>query len=114
MDSFQKTTLMVAIGALIVCLVFIGITLRNAKGQTWPPMVPACPDYWTIDLSGNTCVNIHNLGNNKCKPTGDANHLTLDTTTVASNCDKYKWANKCGVSWDGITYGVKNPCDTTT
>ena len=29
-------------------------------------------------------------------------------------CSKYNWANNCGVTWDGITYGVKNPCDTST
>ena len=29
-------------------------------------------------------------------------------------CAKYSWANKCDVSWDGITYGVENPCNSTT
>ena len=26
-------------------------------------------------------------------------------------CNKYIWAKKCGVTWDGITYGVENPCN---
>ena len=30
------------------------------------------------------------------------------------NCAKFKWANKCGLTWDGITYGVSNPCATNT
>ena len=29
-------------------------------------------------------------------------------------CAKYNWANNCKVSWDGITYGVENPCTVTT
>ena len=29
-------------------------------------------------------------------------------------CSKYTWATRCGVTWDGITYGVNNPCATTT
>jgi hypothetical protein len=29
-------------------------------------------------------------------------------------CNKYNWANTCGVTWDGITYGVKNPCDKSS
>jgi hypothetical protein len=29
------------------------------------------------------------------------------------DCAKYNWANSCKVTWDGITSGVKNPCDTT-
>ena len=28
-----------------------------------------------------------------------------------SGCQKYKWATSCGVTWDGITSGVINPCD---
>jgi ribosomal protein L37AE/L43A len=27
---------------------------------------------------------------------------------------EYNWAKKCNVSWDGITYGVENPCSTTS
>jgi hypothetical protein len=29
---------------------------------------------------------------------------------AASTCAKYKWANSCNVTWDGITSGVTNPC----
>lgn len=27
-------------------------------------------------------------------------------------CAKYTWAKNCGVSWDGITYGIQNPCQS--
>ena len=27
-------------------------------------------------------------------------------------CAKYNWATNLGIVWDGITYGVKNPCNT--
>ena len=30
------------------------------------------------------------------------------------SCSKYRWATGCGVTWDGITSGVKNPCDTSS
>ena len=26
-------------------------------------------------------------------------------------CNKYKWAQGCNITWDGITSGVPNPCD---
>ena len=29
-------------------------------------------------------------------------------------CSKYNWATGCGVTWDGITSGISNPCDTST
>ena len=35
-------------------------------------------------------------------------------TGTTGACAKYNWANNCGVSWDGITYGVNNPCQTTS
>jgi hypothetical protein len=118
MDGFQKFILFAAIIILIVALVFIGITLSYSSDTTWPPMTPECPDYWTIDGSGNNqrCVNVKDLGT--CPPKNGETHLTMDFNTPAftgSNemCAKYTWANNCNISWDGITYGVDNPCQTS-
>ena len=112
--SFQKNVLIIALVILIVTLLFIGITIKQTKNEQWPPIIGDCPDYW-IDLSGNggQCVNVKDLGT--CKSTTPG-HFTQDFTTPAftgSNglCSKYNWANNCGVSWDGITYGVPNPCN---
>jgi len=112
---FQKIVLFTAIILLIIILIFIGISLSYSKATTWPPIVPACPDYWIMDGSGNnsTCINIKDLGT--CSPIGGTKHLVMnfnDTAFTGSqgNCNKYTWANKCGISWDGITYGVNNPC----
>jgi hypothetical protein len=117
MKDFQKFVLFAAIIILIISLVFIGVSLKMASKQEWPPMIPACPDYWSIDGSGNdtTCINIKDLGTCQAKP-GDK-HLQMNfnnSTFTGSNemCAKYLWSNKCGLSWDGITYGVQNPCQT--
>lgn len=120
MEAFQKIVLFGAIIVLIIALVFIGISLAHSKDkQKWPPMTPECPDYWTIDGSGNnaTCINMKDLGT--CKPQSGDKHLRMNFNLPAftgSNelCAKYTWAQKCGVSWDGITYGVNNPCQTTS
>jgi hypothetical protein len=118
MDTFQKIVLFSAIIILIITLIFIGTTLSYSKDQEWPPMVPECPDYWMIDGSGNnaTCINIKDLGT--CPPESGNKHQKMNFNSAAftgSNemCAKYTWAKKCGVSWDGITYGVNNPCQTT-
>jgi hypothetical protein len=116
MGSFQKTVLIIALIILIIALLFIGISIKQANKQQWPPIIGDCPDYW-MDVSGNgtQCVNVKDLGT--CQPaTTGTKHTTMDFTTSAftgSNglCSKYTWANKCGVSWDGITYGVANPCN---
>ena len=117
MEGFQKIVLFSAIIILIIALVIIGISLTQSTNQTWPPMTPACPDYWLIDGSGNNtrCINQKDLGT--CKPPGGQNHLIMNFNTPTftgsqGTCNKYTWATKCGVSWDGITYGVNNPCQS--
>jgi hypothetical protein len=120
MNSFQKFILFAAIIILIIALIFIGISLRYATdNKSWPPMTPECPDFWTTDGSGNntTCINVKDLGT--CKAQNGEDHLTMNFNTslfTGSNglCSKYTWAKNCGVSWDGITYGVNNPCQQST
>ena len=115
MESFQKFVLFGAIIILIITLVIIGIALSYSKDTMWPPVVPSCPDYWLIDGSGNNtiCTNIKDLGT--CPANSGEQHLVMNFNNppyTGSNglCAKYKWANKCEVTWDGITYGAKNPC----
>lgn len=116
MEGFQKTILFSAVIILILALVFIGMTLHYSKSkETWPPILPSCPDYWVIDGSGNnsTCTNVKDLG--VCKPKSGEKHQVMNFNGSAftgnnGNCNKYNWAKKCQISWDGITYGVQNPC----
>jgi hypothetical protein len=119
MEGFQKIVLFSAIIILIIALVIIGIALMYSKNQEWPPMTPECPDYWVVDGSGNntTCINMKDLGN--CPARGGNKHLVMNFNTPAFTgsqelCNKYTWANKCSVSWDGITYGVQNPCQNSS
>ncbi|MCJ7800910.1 MAG: hypothetical protein MUP82_00965 [Candidatus Marinimicrobia bacterium] len=117
MEGFQKIVLFSAIIILIIALVFIGISLSYATAQNWPPIVPSCPDYWEFDVSGNNskCVNVKDLGT--CPAASGKEHLEMDfsTTTYSGaqgDCNRYTWANNCGVTWDGITYGVSPPCQS--
>jgi hypothetical protein len=116
--NFQKFVLMVATILLIGALVVIGVSLsKGTKDESWPPIVGECPDYW-VDLKGNgeACFNSKSLG--KCNVPSKGNQNTMDFTQSPFNgengaCARYKWASACQVTWDGITSGVKNPCDTT-
>lgn len=119
MQSFQKFVLFAAVIILIIALVIIGIALSYSKDPTWPPLIADCPDYWQIDGSGNntTCTNVQNLGT--CPAQTGQPHLVMNFNSsnfTGSNglCAKYSWATNCGVSWDGITYGVDNPCQSTS
>lgn len=112
--SFQTTVLAVAVIVLMVCLVFVGVSLNNTYKVNWPPMVGACPDYWVDELgNGEKCTNPHKLG--KCKlEKGSFMNFNQSPFTDASNgtCNKYKWASACQVTWDGINSGVPNPCSS--
>ena len=116
MEGFQKTVLFSAIFILIVTLVVIGMALSYAKSsESWPPIVSECPDWWRIDGSGNatTCTNVKDLG--ICPAQNGEEHQKMNFnmplfTGDSGECNKYNWANKCKVSWDGVTYGVANPC----
>ena len=119
MQTFQKIVLISAIIILIIILALIVYALNRSSFSVWPPLVGDCPDFW-VDLSGNggQCTNVHNLGNGNCKPLSSQKYLTMDFTQPIftggnSLCAKYQWANNCGVTWDGITYGIANPCDAS-
>jgi hypothetical protein len=119
--SFQKIVLIIATMFLILFLVLIGLSLSSSSNEVdWPPVVGNCPDYW-VDLSGNgsKCFNSHRLGNcpNYIPNADGENTMNFDQapfTGANGTCAKYKWANHCKISWDGITYGIKNPCTATT
>jgi hypothetical protein len=116
--NFQSTVLTVAVVLLLICMILISIALVKSKGaEQWPPIIGDCPDYW-IDLSGNgaQCVNMKDLGT--CSSGTSGAHQQMNFTVppyTGQNglCAKYKWAKGCGITWDGITSGVPNPCDVS-
>lgn len=90
---------------IILCIVGYFMSISNAK-QTYPPSIADCPDYYSLDSTGSckigtnikasqiTC-NVENFKHDKYKKDG------MDFTSGV--CAKKMWANKCEVTWDGIT-----------
>jgi hypothetical protein len=117
--NFQKIVLTISLIILIILLVVIGVALSKASySETWPPVVGECPDYW-VDMSGNgeSCFNSHSLGRCNIPTEGEKGTMNFNQspfTDENGTCAKYKWATSCQVTWDGITSGIKNPCDTTS
>jgi hypothetical protein len=107
MASFQKTLLVIAAIVLIISFIVISIMIYNAKEKDkWPPIVSKCPDWWTEGEDGK-CSNTKNIGT--CS-TYDPSAIVY--TGSNGPCERYKWATGCGAAWDGVTYGVDNPCDS--
>ena len=117
--NFQKLILTTATVVLIIILVMIGVSLsKSSVEENWPPIVGECPDYW-IDMSGNgeACFNSHSLGRCNIPSKGNSNTMNFNQSPFTGSngdCSKYNWATKCQITWDGITSGVKNPCDTSS
>ena len=120
MATFQSIVITVATFILVVMLIVIGVSLNNAKStQTWPPVLSECPDYW-VDIygKGKGCQNVQDLG--KCTAQNQVDgHQVMDFSQAqyigaGGSCAKYTWAKNCGITWDGITSGVRNPCINAT
>jgi hypothetical protein len=116
MASFQSTLLIIATVILIIILVLFAYSLHNQKKkQKWPPTDSSCPDYWVEDgTNGSKCRNVLGLGKEQCK--NDVDFSTAPYVGQNSECEKFKWAQRCGVTWDGITYGFgnDNPCTSSS
>ena len=125
---FQKNTLIIATGILILLLVVVGILMLNSKKQDFPPHISHCPDYWvssnffkedenaynkvtgsgdirnlveSIPDSDTHCINIHDVGNTNCPKS--INFFTDEYDGIDGDCKKREWAKNCNLTWDGIT-----------
>ena len=95
---------------LIVTLVVVGYYMSLAKEkQTYPPSVADCPDYYSLDVSGN-CVIGKNIFASQpldvsCNKQNfsQAKYKVQGTDYKSGLCAKKLWANKCNVSWDGVS-----------
>ena len=117
--DFKKKVIIFFLVLLVIILTIMAFTINKKQSNVkWPPYIANCPDYW-IDLSsnGSMCYNQHSLGT--CSMPIGNNKNTMDFTSEIytgseGDCNKKKWANNCGLAWDGITYGYgkNDPCST--
>jgi hypothetical protein len=106
--DFYKSILILAVLSLIIILSIFGVILSNmSKKQIYPANISNCPDYYS--LVAGSCVSNDVI----YKKSKDVNCNSLNYKSEYFNvsgigpnsglCSKKKWANECGVSWDGIT-----------
>ena len=104
MDSFRSIILIVASCILILFLFIIGYSFYHERfNRKYPPVLAECPDYWDIISQGNNtrCSNVRKLGNENCPTIMDFSYSHWNGKDGL--CNKYKWAKKCDLTWDGIT-----------
>jgi hypothetical protein len=92
----------------------------------WRTPPQKCPDYW-VEEHGE-CYNIKGTGKCLSTNTGEFSTHNVYMPKIEKNkfyfmdfdklpggntaCNKQKWAKRCDIAWDGITYGYgkKSPC----
>ena len=106
--DFKTTVILVASIILIIMLIIIGIALYQVqKNLKFPPVISKCPDYWV--MKDKVCNNPKHLGT--CGDTKDFN--TNFYKGHNSNCLKSKWAERCELTWQGLTNNAKI-CDSSS
>jgi hypothetical protein len=131
MDTFQISVLIVAAVLLILIFATVGILSKyTTTDKVFPPIANSCPDYWTVDASGNCIIPQKDGPNHGTVYTGDTINLTTDkldtskTYTPGYNssssyinftdpiwgtlgkstvCAKKNWAATNTLQWDGVS-----------
>lgn len=118
MLSFYTIVIIIAIIILVIGLTIIGVTLTNKKNNIeFPDYQNACPDFWTLDSTGNICkpngmnepldIKVANASTHSGVVTNTGNtkieSINISDEHWVSVCDKASWAKKAGILWDGVT-----------
>lgn len=105
--NFYKFICILALVLLIVCLACIGVAMNSTSNSSiFPPNVSECPDFYKMDSSYCTPLyTITKSSDSDCTSKSfDSDPYTNSGMGPSSGmCEKQKWANACGVNWDGIT-----------
>ena len=128
--KFQSIVIII-LGILLVITIISFCYIAATPGKVpYPNSIPVCPDYYfqSGPISPNGSVTCTALPSMKSALQGagvtsdNLDYCTNPTfssafyTGTKANCLKYNWDNgaqcKSVPSWEGITYGVRNPCAT--
>jgi hypothetical protein len=121
MQFFHIAVLGVSSIILLIVLIYIGISLYNAKKNTvFPPTQNTCPDGWmfnsrgmcqmpasgnvgAITTSGDTTATSNLIKSNGVWGIMPESTDWVSKTGKTAICAKHAWANKYGVTWDGVS-----------
>tara|TARA_B100000424_G_scaffold268003_1_gene261936 strand:- start:1011 stop:1388 length:378 start_codon:yes stop_codon:yes gene_type:complete len=121
MNTFHKVVLTISVIVLIISLIILATFLSKSLFEdSYPPIISDCPDYWDVSYNSNNdimCTNTSTINKGKNSVLdGSCNNYPINRFLLTSShsqdilCEKYKWSNKCGIIWDGVTNNNK-ACD---
>tara|TARA_Y100000389_G_scaffold176551_1_gene188148 strand:+ start:7953 stop:8312 length:360 start_codon:yes stop_codon:yes gene_type:complete len=114
MAAFQNNVVRIATIVFIAFMALVSLMLLLAKeNQQFPPMYPTCPDYYGLISDGGAKCEVKFPQMISASSTGGPGNMPcnkLDLTQTAYKGwetqqlkNKRKWAEDCGVTWDGVT-----------
>ena len=114
MAAFQNNVVRIATIVFIAFMALVSLMLLLAKqNQQFPPMYPTCPDYYELKNDGGPKCEVkfpNMVGQGATGGTPAMSCSTLDLNNQNYNGwdtqklkKKRKWAEDCGVTWDGVT-----------
>lgn len=109
--NFQKQVLSIATIILVAMLIFIAYVFHKGQSNVvYPPVIPKCPDYWTVGADGKTCTNTLGLGTCESDSVITIDDPQKDWSGSAGLKNKCEWAKRCNLTWDGITNNERIDC----
>jgi len=94
MEMFYKFGVLFTLIFLIICLIGIGILMQYQNaGKKFPFHPNTCPDRHVIDPANSK----------NCKAKDSSQYGDLNLESVPTICEKYNWAKKYNVRWDGVS-----------
>ena len=118
MNQFQKSVLIISTIILIISLCILGFFLAKTLFEdVYPPVISDCPDYWDVSYNSNSDLECKNkstinagrgdVAGGECAAYPVSNFLISGNDNKDILCEKYKWAKKCNITWDGVTNNNK-------
>ena len=100
----------------MICLTGVGVAIYFNKYSTvFPPISSTCPDNYTSSSSSTTHDSTCTIDTNHINPSMPNSCRFINISLPQYNgqnglCNKYTWATKCGVNWQGVTEESNDPC----
>jgi hypothetical protein len=96
------STIVILLSTLLLVIYILKIT---NKTYVFPPHINECPDYYYMKTTGE-CYDKNNVFydiSNVCYIENFNKYTNVGTGTESKLCKQKTWADKCDLSWDGIT-----------
>ena len=109
MIFYKNVLISTILSAILLIAIVGGIMFFFKNKEIYPPVIDACPDYYNLDASTNTCIWTPALGDPPTDPSclsikfTDPKYLVPGASVGSGICNKRDKATLCGATWDGIT-----------